>query len=155
RGNNAFAFDLYGRLREKDGNLFFSPYSIEAALGMTSAGARGRTLEEMEKTLHYPPQEQLHPAFGALGKRLNGEPGAKRAYQLSTANRLWGRKGYAFRPEFLKVTKDNYGAGLEEVDFAGDTEGARKTINAWVEKETNQKIKDLLKPGAVSTDTRL
>jgi serine protease inhibitor len=155
KGNNAFAFDLYGRLRETEGNLFFSPYSVEAALAMTSAGARGRTLEEMEKTLHYPPQEQLHPAFKALNARLNGEPGAKRGYQLSTANRLWGRKGYGFRPEFLKVTKDHYGAGLEEVDFGGDAEGARKTINAWVEKETHDKIKDLLKPGAVKGGTRL
>ena len=40
-GNNAFAFDLYGRLRNQEGNLFCSPYSISAALAMTSPGARG------------------------------------------------------------------------------------------------------------------
>src|SRR5204862_192485 len=78
----------------------------------------------------------------------------KRGYQLSTANRLWGMKGYGFRPEFLKATKDHYGAGLEELDF-GKEEPARKTINAWVEKETNDKIKDLIKPGMLDVDTRL
>ena len=37
-GNNAFAVDLYGRLRMQDGNLFFSPESISTALAMTYAG---------------------------------------------------------------------------------------------------------------------
>jgi serpin B len=155
KGNNAFAFDLYGRLREKEGNVFFSPYSIEAALAMTSAGASPGTLESMSKTLHYPPQERLHPAFKALNARVNGTPGIDRGYELTTANRLWGQKGNAFRPEFLKVTRDHYGAGAEEVDFVNDTEGARKTINAWVERETKEKIKDLLQPGVLTRMTKV
>lgn len=36
--NNAFFGDLYGALKEGRGNLFFSPYSISAALTMTSRG---------------------------------------------------------------------------------------------------------------------
>ena len=50
KGNNAFAFDLYGQLRSKEGNLFFSPYSISGALAMTSAGARGPTPASRKKT---------------------------------------------------------------------------------------------------------
>ena len=42
--HNTFALDLYARLRGRSGNLFFSPYSISTALGMTSAGARGEKL---------------------------------------------------------------------------------------------------------------
>jgi serpin B len=154
KGNNAFAFDLYAQLKTKDGNLFFSPYSISGALAMTSAGARGPTLDETEKTLHYPPQDKLHPAFQALTAGINGDPNVKRGYQLSTANALWGQKGYGFKPEFIKLTKDHYGAGLSEVDFAKE-EAARKTINDWVEKETHDKIKDLIKPGMLTVDTRL
>ena len=71
-GNNDFAFDLYAQLAKKDGNLFFSPYSISAALAMTSAGARNQTLAEMEKALHFPAQEKLHPAFADLIKQING-----------------------------------------------------------------------------------
>jgi hypothetical protein len=40
-GNTAFALDLYQRLKDQPGNLFFSPYSISASLAMTYAGARG------------------------------------------------------------------------------------------------------------------
>src|SRR5262249_17508489 len=60
-----------------------------------------------------------------------------------------------FKEDFLKLTRDNYGAGLNEVDYMRSTEAARKTINAWVEKETNNKIKELIKDGMLESDTRL
>jgi serpin B len=153
--NNAFAFELYGQLRGKEGNLFFSPYSISTALAMTYGGARGQTAEEMATAMHFAlPQERLHPAFADLGKELNND-GKPRKAKLQIANRLWGQKDYGFFPAFLKLSEDNYGAGLKEVDFVGDTEGARKVINAWVEEQTKDKIKDLLQPGILSVDTRL
>jgi serpin B len=157
QGNTQFALDLYAQLRAKDGNLFFSPYSISTALAMTRAGARGDTASEMDKTLHYTLEgDKLHAAFGGLVQEVNGDPAdKKRGYQLSTANALWGQKNYGFKPDFLKLNKDHYGAGLKDVDFVGATEDARKTINGWVEKETHDKIKDLLAPGVLTGDTRL
>jgi serpin B len=155
KGNNQFAFDLYAQLRKQDGNLFFAPNSISTALAMTYAGARGDTADEMAKALHFTlPPDQLHPAFAALLKEQNGE-GKKRGYQLSVANALWGQKGEGFKDDFLKLTRDNYGAGLREVDFKDAAEAARQEINAWVEKQTHDKIKDLLKPGVVNPLTRL
>jgi serpin B len=157
KNNNQFALDLYAKLRGADGNLFFSPYSISTALAMTRAGAAGDTAAETDETLHFTlPEVQLQPAFGALVKEVNGDPAdAKRGYQLSTANALWGQKGFAFKNDFLKLVNNNYGAGLNEVDFKNATEQARGAINAWVEKETRDKIKDLLHPGDLTADTRL
>ena len=48
-----------------------------------------------------------------------------------------------------------YGAGLYKVDFENDTEKTRQTINTWVLKQTNHKIKDLIKPGVLTPLTRL
>jgi len=156
QGNTQFALELYGQLRSKEGNLFCSPFSISTALAMTSAGARGDTLAQMEKVLHLPDQKRLHPALAALLKQANGSGSAKkRGYQLSTANALWGQKGYPFLADFLKLNKKYYGAGLRHVDFSGGTETDRKTINAWVQKQTQDKIKDLLKRGVLTSDTRL
>ena len=42
-----------------------------------------------------------------------------------------------------------------EVDFAHDAELARRTINEWVEQQTQNKIKELFKPGMLDTTTRL
>ena len=67
KGNNEFAFDLYGQLRKQNGNLFFSPNSISTALAMTYAGARNDTAAEMAKALHFTlPEDKLHPAFADL-----------------------------------------------------------------------------------------
>jgi serpin B len=155
QGNNLFACDLYAQLRQEPDNLFFSPYSISTALAMTYAGARGNTAAEMAATMHFDlPPEKLHPGFGELIKHLNA-PGKDRPYQLTVANRLWGQQGYNFLPEFLKLTEDQYRAGLKEVNFAGATEAARQEINAWVEKQTQDKIKELLKKGVLNVNTRL
>jgi serpin B len=152
-GNNVFAVALYGRLRNQSGNLFFSPESISTALAMACAGARGDTASEMAKTLHFTlPPEKLHPVMGALLSDLNA---AHEGYQLSVANALWAQQGYTFLDDFLNLLKTNYGAGLNQVNFKGATEAARLTINQWVEQKTQDKIKDLLQPGALRSDTRL
>jgi serpin B len=155
KGDNAFALSLYNQLSHDDGNLFFSPYSISNALAMTYAGARGKTADDMAKALHFPVTgNQLHAAFAGVVQDLDRK-GQQRKYQLSIANRLWGQKGYGFLPEFLKLSKDAYKAGLQELDFASATEQARTTINDWVAKETQDKIKDLLPAGSLASDTRL
>ncbi len=154
-GNNAFALDLYAKLRDQEGNLFLSPYSISTALAMTYAGARGNTEKQMADVLHFDlPQGRLHPAFRQLIERMNAQ-GKGNSYQLSVANALWGQKGYGFLKEFLDLTKASYGAGLREVDFVGATGAARRTINDWVVRKTEGKIKDLIKRGILDFDTCL
>jgi serine protease inhibitor len=157
QGNNAFAFDLYSKVCAKEGNLFFSPESISTALAMTYGGAKGNTAEEMATVMHFTlGQEKLHPAFAALLKTQNGagvDP-ASRGYQLVVANALWGQAGYPWKADFLKKTETNYGAGLRQLDFSA-SEQARQTINSWVEKETREKIKDLIPSGVLTSLTRL
>ncbi len=152
-GNNAFAAGLYGQVSKSEGNVFFSPESISTALALAYAGARGETASEMASTLHFSlPADKLHPAMGALLKGLNAEhPG----YQLRVANALWAEQNYKFLDDYLNLTKADYDAGLQKVDFEKAHEAARATINAWVEKKTENRIRDLLPPGSVSPDTRL
>jgi serpin B len=163
RGNTEAALDLYARLRDRDGNLFFAPYSLSAALAMTRAGARGATAEQMTRALHFTlPPGRLHPAFAELVKEFNDAipflarlTGPKRGYRLSTANALWGQKGYRFEADFLRLTRDQYGAGLGVVDFQSAPGEARRAINAWAEKETQGRIKDLVPENFPQPATRL
>ena len=121
-GNTAFAFDLYQTLKEGDGNLFYSPYSISLALAMTYAGARGLTAEQMAHTLQFAlEQDRLHPAFNQLdadlasrGQGAQGKDGE--GFRLNIVNAIWGQKGYEFLPAFLDVLAENYGAGLRILD---------------------------------------
>lgn len=154
QGNSAFAYDLYQKIRSDSGNLFFSPYSISAALAMTYAGARSETEQQMAETLHFAlPQERLHSAFNALDLALTSDENEN--FRLDIANALWGQVGQYFRNDFLDLLATNYGAGMWLVNFMEDAERARIKINDWVSEHTENKIENLLPPGAVDSLTRL
>jgi serpin B len=160
-GNRAFAFDLYQTLKDTEGNLFFSPYSISLALAMTYGGARNNTETQMADALSFPlTPERLHAAFNAvdlaLASRGEGAQGADgEGFRLNIANDIWGQQGYEFLPAYLDLLAQNYGAGLRVLDFAANPEQARVTINDQVSKDTEEKITELIPQGVIDELTRL
>jgi serpin B len=160
-GNSAFAIDLYQVLRDNEGNIFYSPYSISLALAMTWAGARGDTEKEMAEAMNFLlPQDRLHTAFDsldlALASRGQGAKGKDdTGFRLHVVNATWGQEGYPFLAGYLDILAEDYGAGLRVLDFMKDPEQARITINDWVSQETEEKIKDLIPQGAIDVMTRL
>uniref|UniRef100_A0A673NC99 Leukocyte elastase inhibitor-like n=1 Tax=Sinocyclocheilus rhinocerous TaxID=307959 RepID=A0A673NC99_9TELE len=154
RSNSLFALDLYRTLSESnaEGNMFFSPLSISAALSMVYLGARGDTAKEMEKVLSFSSVSDVHSHFETLTSTIN-RPSA--SYILKLANRLYGEKTFSFLPEYLDSTLKLYQADLQAVDFIGASDESRQLINKWVEEQTENKIKVLLKPGMVTGMTRL
>ena len=160
-GNSAFAFRLYQTLKEEEGNIFYSPYSISLALAMTYAGARGETEEQMAEALNFAlAQDRLHPAFNGLDLELasRGE-GAEgkddEGFRLNIVNALWGQKDFDFLAEFLDLLAENYGAGMRLLDFMSAPEESRVTINDWVSDQTEERIKDLIPKGLITVMTRL
>ncbi len=160
-GNTAFALDFYQAVRSQKGNLFYSPYSLSLALGMTYGGARGETATQMANTLRFSlPPERLHPAFNGLDLAINaaaGQPNGAQGqlFQLNIVNSLWGQQDYSFQPDFLDLLAQNYGAGMRLVDYKKDAEAARQEINGWVSRETKERIQDLIPPGGLTPDARL
>ncbi|MFO7549713.1 MAG: serpin family protein [Acidimicrobiia bacterium] len=155
-----FALDLLA-LTADGGNTFLSPLSITTALGMTSAGARGETRAEMARVLHETlADERLHPARGALLAEVNavdplpddadGEP-----LTLRAVNSVWLQQGYPVLSGYLDVLSSSYNAPAYAVDFVGDTEAARRSINEWVSEQTEERIDEMLPEGSVSELTRL
>ncbi|XP_064189296.1 leukocyte elastase inhibitor-like [Anguilla rostrata] len=169
---------------KKADNIFYSPLSISSALAMVYMGARGNTATQMSKVLGFnkekkpevnlglqqqvqKPQLQrdmlesfhsqsadgnIHAGFRKLMSELNKE-GTQ--YALSLANRLYGDQSFEFEKKYLMGTKEFYRAELETVDFKSNAEDARVNINSWVEKQTQEKIKNLLSKGTVNDMTRL
>lgn len=156
-GNRAFALDLYRELREQDGNLFYSPYSISTALAMAYAGAAGETQRQMAEALRFAlPPDELHAAFNALDLTLTS-PEAAAAFRLNIANALWAQEGYEFLSSYLDTLAVHYGAGMRLADFTQDAlrEEARQAINTWVSEQTERKIEELLQQGDLTADARL
>ncbi len=155
RDNNLFTLDLYNQLKMTDGNLFFSPFSIFTALAMTWAGARENTAVQMAETLHFTEKPaQFHLAIGDLISQLNAVQ-KETNVELSIANAIWAQKGYQFLDEFFRIVQQSYQADFKQVDFSRAAESARQAINAWVEQQTNERIKDLLPPKVLNALTRL
>ncbi|XP_047468057.1 leukocyte elastase inhibitor-like isoform X2 [Mugil cephalus] len=181
KANNTFSLALLKKLSEEDkaANVFFSPFSISAALAMVMLGAKGNTFTQISEVLGFSeaeqlhtqiqqstrlpqyllkclkpqnPQDEIHSSFKQLLSSLIKD---NAPYALSLANRLYGEQTYRFIEKFLADSKQYYNAELETVDFKKGAEEARVNINSWVEKQTQDKIKDLLKPGAVDDTTVL
>uniref|UniRef100_A0A8C5NJY9 Serpin family B member 11 (gene/pseudogene) n=1 Tax=Junco hyemalis TaxID=40217 RepID=A0A8C5NJY9_JUNHY len=70
-------------------------------------------------------------------------------YILTLANNLFMQQGFELQQQYLTCSKELYGAMLQTVDFHGAVEAARRKINAWVESETQGKIKELFAPGVI------
>jgi serine protease inhibitor len=223
--NGDFAVDLYQWLAtERPGeNLFFSPFSISAALLIATEGASGETAEQMGKVLRVPKELRstgqeaaalpwqlagLHKGLAAIYYRLSPEPlspeirnkitrlrndlaavngrtgdltssgkweearqshtaAQKLADELnpllkevepyvwSAANALWGEKTYPFRSSYLDTIHSYYGGVVFPADFRSGADAARQQINAWVARQTLDRVKDLMGPGSVTADTRL
>ncbi len=164
---NAFAQKLFERLVALDptANLVFSPASIAIALTMTSAGAKGPTLEEMMAVLQIADASAIHRSMNGLTNSLaalnqsvdnttQGGTGTSQV-ELSIANSLWGQAGLAFEQAFLDLLSADYDAGLELVDYKSDPEAARGAINDRVKKQTKDRIPQLLAQGTITADSRL
>jgi serpin B len=162
-GEAKFAADLYAALRARPGNLFFSPLSVDAALSMTAAGARGQSAAQMAALLHAPADstdydrqmgqllagyQTAHPGAGDQ----SAQPGA--GYEIHVANALWLQNDFPFLPAYTDRVRQNYGADLNAIDFSKPAAAADR-INAWVATETKNKIPTLVSAGSIQPDMRL
>ncbi len=162
KDNTTFAMRFYDQIRDQDGNLIYSPFSISLALSMALAGAAGDTQTAMMDTLQLTlPEETLFPAYDALllaiqaseektNQEMEGNP-----FKLNIANSIWGQAGFTFKEPFLDTLARYFGAGMYTVDYQQDPEAARQAINDWVAQQTENKIQNLIPQGAIDTMTRL
>ncbi len=151
--NNQFALELYTEL-SKNGkeNIFYSPYSIFAALGMTYEGAKGDTKDEIKSVFHFPEDSILRPNFAKIYNEINKN---EEDYELRTGNALWIQKDYPFLEDYINIIEKYYGGKASNLDFIKETEKSRQTINNFIEEQTNGKIKDLIPKGVLDPLTRL
>jgi len=150
---NMFSFDFYQKISENNkGNIFFSPYSIFVALSMAYEGARGNTSNQMNDILHFVQNDsETRGSFGKIYNMLNQK---QIGYKINTANAFWIQQNYPFLSEYIYLLQNYYMAEAGELDFSKNVESA-DVINAWIENQTNGKIKDMIDPSALSEYTRL
>jgi serine protease inhibitor len=140
---NQFGLKLFKEIikEEKDKNVFVSPLSVSMALGMAYNGANGETQQAMQKTLELNGLtiQEVNQSYKSLIDLLAGlDPKVK--FQI--ANSIWYRQQFSFEKEFIDLNKKYFNAEVKGLDFSDPN--AAKTINGWVDKNTNGKIKEIV-----------
>jgi serpin B len=152
-GLTAFGHRILEASAEPGHNFVASPLSLAVAFAMMRAGAGGQTATELDQLFGFPSNGR-DSAFNAITQRLvtvdvppvpdrrKREPGTpSKPPVVSIGNALFPQKGQTIGIQFLRTLAAEYGAGVRPVDFAGGD--AVKMINAWVDKQTAGRIKEV------------
>ena len=120
----------YFKTRNHNLNIFYSPYSIAAALGMVANGASGDTQREILDALNSDSLENLNDEF----KNFQG---------ATAANLLLIDKKYSgngINSNFKNTAENFYRSEVALADFENDLTGEQIKITGWVKKHTNNFI---------------
>ena len=133
-----FGVRLFQTSMEEGKNTLISPLSVLYALAMTSNGADGNTLAQMEQVLGMD-CDNLNSFMLAY---LDLLPESEK-YKMSLANSIWFKDDPNFIVEqsFLQTNADYYGAGAYKAAF---DEGTRNDINNWVKEHTDGMIPEII-----------
>ncbi len=153
---NAFAWDLYREFAAKEGNIFFSPFSIATALAQVTAGAKGDTAAELHRVFHTEALgDDTYAGAGSLEQLLEGAATGDDTFKLNIANSAWAQESFTFEKAYLDTLARDFGSEINVTDFVKDAEKARQEINSWVDEKTEKKIPELFPQGSITDLTRL
>ena len=126
-----------------------SASSVSTVLAMLGVGARGETLKQMTDALFLPHGRAAGTGYRCLLPQLESKD-----FTLAVANKIFLGKGFSPKESFLDIVRNDFNSEVAEVNFKRKKKAAR-TINRWVEKETREKIKNLIRPDMVDESTRV
>lgn len=140
---NVFAFDMFGQLlsSEEDNDVFFSPLSVELALGMLNEGARGATAKEIMQTLSFGDSDRA--AVNEYYKSLIDQSVAvDNQVDLLVTNALVASDEYDVLDSYVSAIDEWYYAE----DFILDYNKVNPVdfVNNWVDEHTKGMIPKLV-----------
>lgn len=128
----------------------------QIALLRKKLDAANKQVEKLQNDDQWDKVSEAHDAAEATAAELNALLGTIDRFDFRSANALWVDMTYDLAPAFVQTIDRFYGTGhVTALDFGGQTEKSRQTINAWVEDNTEQRIKNLIPQGILGRDTCL
>jgi serpin B len=142
---NTFGLRLLAQVagERRQENVFLSPTSVFLALAMAETGAAGSTRAAIRSTLDVPAtvsEQAIQESAAALSKALRSREGV----DLAIANALWADSSFPLAPAFVRQCREWFEADAFTLEFRGP--GAADTINAWVKRNTKDKIPSIVTP---------
>ncbi|KAJ8956925.1 hypothetical protein NQ318_014344, partial [Aromia moschata] len=154
-GQQGFSLNLLNAINKvmPNENLFFSPYSTYHALLIAYFLSGRQTESYLKKVLRLNEHQSKADVYAAYKTdKLITQLLAKSApYEFTNANKIYVSDVVPVRD----CVANDFPDELELKNFKQDPEGARISINNWVENRTHHMIKELLPSGTVDQATDL
>nr|XP_026485752.1 alaserpin-like isoform X4 [Vanessa tameamea] len=150
-GNNKFTANMFNEVvkANKEKSIVLSAYSVMPPLAQLALASVGESHDELLNAIGMPNDNVTKAAFSFANSKLRSTKGVT----LQTASKIYVAQNYELNNEFAAVSRDTFGSEVKNVDFSKNTEVAAE-VNAWVEDQTNHRIKDLVDPASLTSDTR-
>ena len=149
---NRVGWDLWANHLSDDANAVISPSSIGHTLLMARDAGDGATVAAIDQALGFPEGLAAHEQWKAIDDALRAAADAEDELTVTLANRIWPRLGAEPDPTWVDLLRDDHRSDVEPLDFAGDADGSRGTINGWVDDQTEGLIPELLPEGFITGD---
>ena len=141
----SFSLNLFKECCKDSGkeNILISPLSAIPALAMTANGAKGKTLEEMEKVLGAGMTiDQLNEYLKYYLNSLTAANGD--SFKMYMANSIWFKddaENLTVEKDFLQTNQSYFNSEIYKSPF---DESTVKEINGWVKKNTDNMIDSIV-----------
>lgn len=146
--NILFTGNLYKELLKTNlENLVVCPFSIQTVLAMIHAGAGGNTAKELATGSNFPDDSTKVQSFFKVLKLEE-----RQLYTLKSVNKLYLANRFNINDNYRNIVNNVFKADIEKINFI-ENKKAAYTINNWVENQTQNKIKNLIKDDYLGGDT--
>ena len=140
--DNRFALEIFKEVSTQNGsNTFFSPLSLNMALGMLYNGASGETRIEMADVLGMADfsETEINEYYQKMSQALlKIDP----MTDISIANSIWHREGFLVKQPFIDVNQKYFDAVVKSLDFSKSD--AADIINKWCADKTKNRIREIV-----------
>ncbi|XP_039749237.1 serine protease inhibitor 3/4-like [Pararge aegeria] len=126
-----------------------SPFSVLTPLALLSIAARDTTRDELWEAIGTNDDNSTKEIFTLANDRVKSLKGVT----VKMASKLYLALNYDVYTDFGVGRWDSFGSELQNIDFDQNVKAAQE-VNAWVEKQTNNHIKDIVSADDVDLYTR-
>jgi serpin B len=122
---------------------------------MAYAGSRAETASQLKQLLNL--TNLNNQQIFEMNKEYSSDLVSKSAcgVSLNLANKLFANQNLNLKQEFADILKKNFDSEIQSLNFAEAPDEAAKAINHFVQTETKEKIKNLVKPSDLNSMTML